>query len=385
MTLSDQSTLCLVPAKIELLNTAPPADHFDIGLVGDVYIRDDFLAKHGITCLKDLATTIWQPLAGSALIIANLEAPVTGQALPVEQKPYLHKTSTAALDIFDQRFVLSLANNHIMDYGVAGLVDTLAALDAAGIPHAGAGLNIEQAKAPCLVKVNGVQVAVICAADPRFHPATEHSPGTCPAHRDLLVESVRTVGGDSTVVVVSLHMGLEYVSVPSPTQIDLAKACLEAGAHVVHFHHAHCLSGAATDGRGAVLFGTGNYVFTKTTKKIPSTRRTAAWRTRINTQSRKVIAVAAAPAAIDITGLPQPLEGLAAARELERLKICSRNMLGGLPRHLARLKDLLSPGLIRVNAYNYAYLLRRRGLLYVLRSLGAGVKAQFGGPVRSDR
>lgn len=371
----------LVPAEFEALSTLPPADHFDIGLVGDVYVRDDILANVGATRLSDLRAAMWQPLAGSSLIIANLEAPITEQEMALEQKPYIHKTSTAALGIFDKRFVLSLANNHIMDFGVAGLADTLVALDAAGIPHAGAGLNIDQAKTPCLVKVNDVQVAVICAADPRFHPATENSPGTCPARRDLLVEAVRKVGGNSTVVVVSLHMGLEYVTVPSATQIELAQACLEAGAHIVHFHHSHCLSGAATGGHGAILFGTGNYVY-KTSNKVPSTRRTAAWRARINTHSNKVVALAANPAVIDSLGLPRPLEGPVAVRELECLQVCSRNMLGGLPRQMARLKKLLSPGFIRVNAYNYAYLLRRRGPLHVLMSLGAGVKAQFGGLVR---
>jgi len=137
------------------------------------------------------------------------------------------------------------------------------------------------------------------------------------------------------------------------------------------------VSGTAIAGHGAVLFGTGNYIFTKAPRgKMPSSRRTAAWRTRINTHSNKVVALAANPAVIDSAGLPRPLEGTAAARELNRLQVYSNNMLGELPRHLARLKDLLNPGFIRANAY--AHLLRHRGLLYVLMSLGAGIKAQFG-------
>lgn len=383
MKLNAHHEMTLAPATIRPLSARPPADHFDIGLVGDVYVRDDFLANFGIAHLSELRTTLWQPLAGASLIIANLEAPITNQELPFEKKTYQHKTSTAALEVFDQRFVLSLANNHIMDYGAAGLVDTLAALDASGMHYAGAGLNIDHAKAPCFVKVKDLDVAVICAADPRFYPATENSPGTCPARPEILVEAIRSVGSDASVIVVSLHMGLEFVSVPSATQIDLAKACIEAGAHIVHFHHAHCLSGAAFAGHGAVLFGTGNYVFTKTPRvKMPSSRRTAAWRARINTHSNKVVAVTANPAIIDSAGLPRPLDGPAAARELNRLQVCSNNMLGGLPRHLTRLKDLLNPGFIRANAYAYAYLLRHRGLRYVLRSLFAGVKAQFGGQSR---
>ena len=169
------------------------------------------------------------------------------------------------------------------------------------------------------------------------------------------------------------------MSIPSTAQIRLAEACLAAGAHIVHFHHSHRLSGAATDGHGVVLFGTGNYVFTKTPKvRIPSSRCTAAWRVRLDTTTGRAVAVGAAPAAIDAAGLPRRLEGVEAARELARLQQCSEHMLGGAARHWARLRDLLSPGFLRANLHNYGFLLSHRGPQYVLSSLLAGLRAQFG-------
>jgi poly-gamma-glutamate synthesis protein (capsule biosynthesis protein) len=289
--------------------------------------------------------------------------------------------SPDTLGIFDSRFVLSLANNHIMDFGSAGLLDTMAALDHAGIAYAGAGPTLARACEPRLVQIAGKTIAVICAADARFSPATATSPGTCPARTDLLVEGIRAVGGSAQVIVVSLHMGLEHVSVPSVTQIRLAEACLAAGAQVVHFHHSHCSSGAATNGRGVALFGTGNYIFTKTPKvRIPAARRTAAWRVRIDKASRKVVAVGAAPAVLDNAGLPRQLDGEEARRELAQLQRCSDRMLKGFPRHWSRLRDLLSPGFLRANLYNYRFLLRSRGARYVVKSLVGGIRAQFGRP-----
>jgi hypothetical protein len=194
------------------------------------------------------------------------------------------------------------------------------------------------------------------------------------------VETIEAATASNDLIVVSLHMGLEYVSVPSAMQIALAEACLNAGAHVVHYHHAHCLSGAATNGRGLVLFGTGNYVFPgAATKPVASARCTAAWRVRFDRRTRKVVALGAHPAIIDGAGLPRALEGQAQDGEIERLNALSRIMLGGAGRQFSRLKDLLNPGFLRFNARNYWFLLRRRGPLHVLRSLGAGIGAQLFG------
>ncbi|MBE0437773.1 MAG: CapA family protein, partial [Methylomicrobium sp.] len=249
----------LIPASIDRISNISPENCLDIGFVGDVYARDDFLTEMGYGRLSDLRDAIWRPLSNTPLIVANLEAPITDKELAIEKKPYLHKTSTATLALFDERFVLSLANNHIMDYGASGLNDTIDALNKAGIQYAGAGQNLDQAKTPCLLTVEGIRIAVICAADPRFYPATETSPGTCPAHQSLLVESIQSIKNQVDFVIVSVHMGLEYVSVPSFNQMNLTQACFDAGTNVVHFHHAHCLSGAATNGKDMVFFGTGNY------------------------------------------------------------------------------------------------------------------------------
>lgn len=374
-----QRPVPLVAAKLAPLTETSRDGFIDVGFAGDVYARNDFLAEFSVAMDRALGQAVWAPFRCSALVVANLEGAITAHDRPAKQKPYILRMSADVLGLFDDRFVLSLANNHIMDFGPTGLLDTMAALDDAGIAYAGAGPTLERACEPRLVQVEGVTIAIICAADPRFSPATATSPGTCPARADLLVGGIRAIAQSAQVTVVSLHMGLEHVSVPSAAQIQLAEACLAAGAQVVHFHHSHRSSGAATDGRGVVLFGTGNYVFAKRPKVwVPSSRRTAAWRVRIDKGTCRVVGVGATPVVLDGAGLPRPLGEAEAARELERLGDCSRRMLGGLPRQWTRLRDLLSPGFLRTNLYNYGYLLRRRGPQYVINSLLGGLRAQFG-------
>ena len=321
---------------------------------------------------------LWRPLAGCSLIVANLEAPVTERTHPAENKSYNLRTSRRALDVFDSRFVLSLANNHIMDYGPDGLADTIDALDAAGISYAGAGRDIDHARTPRFLTVSGIEAAVICAADSRFHAARAATPGTCPAFPDLLTESITSARGRARLVLVSIHMGLEYVAIPSAAQFTLAELCLKAGAQVVQFHHSHCLSGSVSDGRGRVLFGTGNYVFPKVTRyDMAESRRTAVWRLRYSKHEDAVVESAVTPASIDSAGIPYRVEGRAAERELARIRQCGERTARPVVRQVWRFLEMLGPRFMRVNIDNYCSMLRRRGPLFVCRNILAGLRAQM--------
>jgi len=372
------SSPVLAPANLAPLSGPRPIDHLDVGLVGDVLLTKNLLDQEVRPGYRDLADALWRPLADCSLIIANLEAPITERDVPAENKTYNLKTARRAVDVFDSRFVLSLANNHTMDYGPDGLFDTMEALDAAGLAYAGAGRDIDHARAPCYRSLGGIKAAVICAADPRFQPATTSSPGTCPAIAELLVESITAARARVQFVAVSIHMGLEYVCIPSNTQIHLAEACLASGAHLVQFHHSHCLSGSFSDGRGIVLFGTGNYVFPSVTKfDVPKSKHTAIWLARYSKQKDSVVASRAEPAMLDHTGIPCAAEGSDLASELKKIQRYSDRTLKPIGRRLWRLHDMLRPSFILLNVYNYLSMLRRRGPLFVWRSLVAGLKVHL--------
>ena len=365
----------LFPVSLTDFSDPQPIDHLDLGLVGDVLLTDKLLDQPLRTDACNRHDALWRPLSACSLVIANLEAPITEREVPAESKPYNLKTSRRVLDVFDSRFVLNLANNHTMDYGPDGLLDTMEALDAAGLAYTGAGANLDHARVPRHVSIAGVDVAVIGAADPRFYPATASTPGTFPAIPEMLVEAVLTARLRAQLVAVSIHMGLEHVHIPSVSQIHLAEECLAAGARLVHFHHSHCLSGSASDGRGIVLFGTGNYVFPSLSKlDVPRSKRTAVWRARYSKQKDAIVALGIEPAVIDRAGMPCPVEPRVAERERETIRHYSQRMLAPVWRQFWRLHDMLRPSFLLFNIYNYATLLKRRGPVFVWRSLVAGLK-----------
>src|SRR6185295_12793462 len=252
-------------------------------------------------------STLWRATADCDVVLCNLECVVTRSSVPPGRKQYEIRTTPERLDMFDGRFVLGLANNHIMDYGPQGLEETLGELRARGLAFAGAGNTLEEARRPAIVEAKGLRLAVVCAADPRYEPASDSAAGTCPAEPALLQETLRNLRGTCSAVVVSLHIGLEYVPYPTPRMGALAELCLAEGASLVVFHHSHCLSGATVDTRGVVLWGTGNYIFPWSTR-VPFAPwfDSAIWKVRIARPGPPAEVAAMVPVSLDAGGLPAP-------------------------------------------------------------------------------
>jgi hypothetical protein len=160
--------------------------------------------------------------------------------------------------------VLTLACNHAMDHGWTALEETKQALHRNGIVTAGAGRNLEEARRPASLTVNGSRVAVLayCSIHVGIHLyATKDEPGIAYADPNHMVQDVRRCRKDHDVVIVCVHWGDEYVRYPKPGQRRLARKLAEAGADLVFGHHPHVLQGWETIGRSAVAYSLGNFVF----------------------------------------------------------------------------------------------------------------------------
>jgi poly-gamma-glutamate synthesis protein (capsule biosynthesis protein) len=348
-----------------------------LALLGDVLVGGralDALRRMGVAAM---ARRIWAPLDGADVVVANLEAPITGSAQARENKRYNLKTSPEIVGLFDGRFVLGLANNHMMDYGERGLLDTLEVLDGGGIAHAGAGRNLDEARQPALVDAGGWRLAVLSAADARWQPATAASAGIFPARPALLRESIRDAQNRADEVVVFIHAGTEYVPVPSPAQLQLADLCLEEGARVVSFHHSHCLSGFQQSEKGVVLFGTGTYVFpSHLGAPFAGLRKGAAWKVEIPASRQEVLRIHVEPFLLNPDGLPERATGREAQEILKSLECCSRQLRAG---HLTRwrLNEMAKPKYIQLSLLHYADIARRQGARHMLQTLWRGTRAQL--------
>ncbi len=209
-------------------------------------------------------------LRQAAAVFINLECAITDWGEPVPGKRFCFRTDSKNVEVLRAAGVRAacLANNHIMDYGDVGLLETVANLDRAGIAHAGAGRNLTEARRPAEFEVNGLRVAFIAATDnqPDWE-ATEDTPGTFyvpisqtdPRFADLL-GLVGAVRDRADLVIVSLHWGPNWGYDPPTEHRTAARRLIEHGADIVYGHSAHVFRGIEIiDGR-PVFYSCGDFV-----------------------------------------------------------------------------------------------------------------------------
>jgi poly-gamma-glutamate synthesis protein (capsule biosynthesis protein) len=209
------------------------------------------------------------------LFVVNLECPFTarGEKLPKNFNFRASPQLIAALEAGGVD-VASLANNHMMDYGEVGLLDTLAALDAAKIAHFGAGRNLAAARAPAVVTVKGTRIAFLgyfFLGDRNIEPpaviATDATPGVAGHHDDLklmkewLVADLAAAKARADLVIPFFHWGREGKTQPEPYQVELAHAAIDAGAAAVIGSHPHVLQGVELYKGAPIAYSLGNFVF----------------------------------------------------------------------------------------------------------------------------
>lgn len=215
-------------------------------------------------------------LKNADLRITNLECALTPHMHQWSRtwKMFHFRADPSAVNVLQaaQIDVCSLANNHTLDYQERGLLDTLRILDAAGIHHAGAGANKQEAAQPALIEAKGnhpCRVALIAFTDnePDF-AALANRPGTnfmeISLEPDTLtrvasaINQARSMGAD--LVVFSNHWGANFIERPSLLFRDFARRVIELGADVYYGHSAHICQGIELHHGKPILYDTGNFV-----------------------------------------------------------------------------------------------------------------------------
>lgn len=205
-------------------------------------------------------------LEDADVTMVNLETAVAAEGAP-EDKQF---TFNAPLNITDMLAisgvdVVSLANNHAMDYGAAAMLETRQRAEASGLAVVGAGQDRAQAFSPHLVDVDGITVAIVGTS--RVLPATSwfagtERPGIASAY-DLehAVEAVSEARQIADRVVVFVHWGTELAACPDEVQRQMAGAFAAAGADVIVGHHPHVLQGIEVRDRTLIAYSLGNFAF----------------------------------------------------------------------------------------------------------------------------
>jgi poly-gamma-glutamate synthesis protein (capsule biosynthesis protein) len=204
--------------------------------------------------------------AESDLVIGNLEGPLTTASVPLVEKQYLFRSPAQPVAAALARAgigAVSLANNHTLDYGIAGLRDTIAALDGAGIEHFGAGETLRAARTPAIVDTGAVKIGMLGYSNtfPEEFWADASRGGTAFGHEAQMRADVADLARRVDVVAVSFHWGREGSTELRPYQPLLARAAIDAGADLVIGHHPHVLQEIERYRDGVILYSLGNFTF----------------------------------------------------------------------------------------------------------------------------
>lgn len=264
-------------------------------------------------------------LKSGDITIGNLEAPITRRGTEFTGKKFRFRVKPVAARALQKAgfSVLTLANNHMMDYGAVGLEETLRNLDGTNILHTGAGKNLASARKPAIILVGEKTVAFLAYSMtfPSEFYAGRNRAGTAPGVESHYSKDISMVKSRADYVVVSFHWGTEKASTPHPYQISAAHRAIDAGADLVIGHHPHVLQGIELYKKGVIFYSLGNFAFGSLSR---SSDVGALARVILENGIKEVEVITLNVSNIEIRFQPKILDGKRAAEAISRLNQLSK-------------------------------------------------------------
>lgn len=250
-------------------------DEVHMAIAGDVLFSTSPLNKYdsgnGITSI--LSADLLDTMNSSDITMVNLEFPFSTRGVQMENKQYTFKADPSRGPILKEMGVdiVSLANNHTLDFGTEALLDTITTLREYNIRSVGAGEDLEAAKNPSVITIKGRNIAILGAS--RVIPvtdwnATKYSPGVFTTYDPtLLIEEIKLAKQSNDLVIVYVHWGIEKEEYPKEYQRTMAKQYIDAGADLVLGSHPHVLQGIEFYNGKPIVYSLGNFVFGHTIER----------------------------------------------------------------------------------------------------------------------
>jgi poly-gamma-glutamate capsule biosynthesis protein CapA/YwtB (metallophosphatase superfamily) len=241
------------------------AEELTIAAVGDLMLggrAEPFLNRYGPDYPFRKVMGI---LRRADIVAGNLESPISVRGTAVENKKFTLRAgpiAAAALKSAGIR-VVSLANNHAMDFGPLALRDTLTALVENNILFTGAGMDLADARTPAIVKIKGKRLAFLSYSltFPLEFYASPNQPGTAPGYAEFVKKDIEKIRSGADLVIVSFHWGAELMTHAKDYQIELGRRAVDWGADLVLGHHPHVLQNIELYKGRLIVYSLGNFVF----------------------------------------------------------------------------------------------------------------------------
>lgn len=236
---------------------------------GDVYFSSHVLTAYdnagGIHGVLDEAYR--DEISRADIYMANQEFPFSDRGTPAPDKQFTFRVPPERVSMMHELGIdiVTIANNHTLDYGTDALVDTCTTLENAGIPYVGAGANMDRAKQLETIEVRGRTIGFLAAS--RVYPdtswvANSKKPGMVSGYDpSILLKEIEAAGEYCDYLVVYMHWGIERDEKPQEYQRTLGRQLIDAGADLVIGSHPHVLQGIEYYQGKPIVYSLGNFIF----------------------------------------------------------------------------------------------------------------------------
>jgi poly-gamma-glutamate synthesis protein (capsule biosynthesis protein) len=167
---------------------------------------------------------------------------------------------SAILDQLKCRAV-TIANNHILDYGIQGLQDTISYCQDKGIRTVGASDIAEKVPQPLILECNGMKIGVLAFAEKEFNFIDKSGVGVNQLDPVSAFYQITKIKGSVDFIISIVHAGVEMYDLPTPQLMKLLRYLVDVGSDVVITHHSHCISGYEEYKTKLIFYGIGNLFF----------------------------------------------------------------------------------------------------------------------------
>lgn len=250
-------------------------DSFTLGFTGDITFDEEsyYVMIHALEkpnkVLDCIDETFQTEMKNADIMLINNEFPYTDRGEPTPGKKYTFRGRPEFVKYLNDMGVdiVSLANNHVSDYGPVSFTDTIDTLNKADIVYVGAGMNAEEANAPKTFIINGYKVGYIACSGVEYPIKTpvagENSYGVMGSYDDgkTVTKAIRLAKRTCDYVIVFPHWGYENTTELSGAQIANSRAWIDAGADAIIGNHSHCLQGMDYYNGKYIAYSLGNFWF----------------------------------------------------------------------------------------------------------------------------
>jgi hypothetical protein len=254
-----------------------------INFVGDIQLSGTIGSVIKNSHINSPFRNVIHELKNATFTIGNLEFPASKNLNPKFTSSQINfAVKPEHLKVLNDSGIthLSLANNHILDWGIEGIKTTQSILSEIGIKYFGSGINEEEANQVLIKNINGTTVALLAFCKKGYFCAKDNKPGATEFNIKNIVSKIIKLRDSVNFIIVLPHWGTEFSFYPDPEQISKSHKIIDAGADAIVGHHPHVLQGWEIYKDKPIFYSIGSFLYdpmseTVSSDKVLKERRTS--------------------------------------------------------------------------------------------------------------